>query len=145
MTQVNFYKLAGNFEAALALACRLTEKAYQRGLPVLLHTPDEETSKRLDELLWSFKPTSFLPHAIEAVPESPIAISHGDDPGEHHGILINLAGEAPGWFSRFEKTIEIIYDDQQVIEEKRARWAFYNHRGYPLQYHDLSKAEAAAQ
>lgn len=141
MTHVNFYKLSGDFDAALVLACRLTEKAFQQGLQVLLHTPDEATSRRLDELLWSFKPSAFLPHAVEATPVSDIAISHGDDPGEHHGILINLADEAPGWFSRFEKTIEIVYDEQQVIDSKRERFRFYKSRGYPLQYHDLSKPE----
>ncbi|WP_461482100.1 DNA polymerase III subunit chi [Porticoccus sp.] len=141
MTHINFYKLSGNFEAALALACRLTEKAHQQGLPVLLHTADEATSQQLDQLLWSFKASAFLPHAVETVPTSAIAISHGDDPGEHHGILINLSRHAPGWFSRFEKAVEIVYDDQQVIDEKRERWSFLKSRGYPMQYHDLSKPE----
>lgn len=141
MTQINFYKLSGNFDAALVLACRLTEKAYQQNLPVLLHTPDEAASRQLDELLWSFKPSAFLPHAIETVPASAIAISHTDDPGEHHGILINLSRSAPSWFSRFEKAIEIVYDDQQIIDEKRERWSFLKSRGYPMQYHDLTKPE----
>lgn len=141
MTHINFYKLSGNFDAALALACRLTEKAYQQSLSVLLHTPDEATSQQLDELLWSFKASAFLPHAIETVPASAIAISHTDDPGEHHGILINLSRGTPGWFSRFEKAIEIVYDDQQVIDEKRERWSFLKSRGYPMQYHDLTKPE----
>lgn len=140
MTHINFYKLTGDFDAALTLACRLTEKAHQQGMQVLLHTPDEATSRRLDELLWSFKPSAFLPHAIEMPPQSDIAISHGDDPGEHHGLLINLTAEAPNWFSRFEKAIEIVYDEQQVIEGKRERFRFYKSRGYPLQYHDLSKS-----
>lgn len=141
MTHINFYKLSGNFDAALLLACRLTEKAYQQNLPVLLLTPDEVASRQLDELLWSFKPSAFLPHAIEALPASAIAISHSDDPGEHHGILINLSRSAPSWFSRFEKAIEIVYDDQQIIDEKRERWSFLKSRGYPMQYHDLTKPE----
>lgn len=139
MTHINFYKLSGDFEQALLLACRLVEKARQQGLQVLMHTPDEATSQQLDELLWSFKPSAFIPHAIEATPISPVAISHGDDPGEHHDILINLTEEVPGWFSRFEKTFEIVYDDQKVVEVKRERFRFYKSRGYPLQYHDLSK------
>ena len=77
-------------------------------------------------------------HAIESKPVSAIAINHDDDPGEHHGLLINLSQETPGWFSRFEKAIEIVYDDQRIIELKRERFSFYKHRGYPLNFHDLS-------
>ena len=138
MTNINFYKISGGLSESLMLSCQLTEKAFQQGLPVLLHTGDEDVSRQLDDLLWSFRPTAFLPHAIESTPVSPIAINHDDDPGEHHGLLINLAKETPGWFSRFEKAIEIVYDDQQVIELKRERFSFYKHRGYPLNFHDLS-------
>ncbi|MBG57442.1 MAG: DNA polymerase III subunit chi [Porticoccus sp.] len=138
MTNINFYKINGGFNESLMLACQLTEKAFQQGLQVLLHTGDKDVSQQLDDLLWSFRPTAFLPHAIESKPASAIAINHSDDPGEHHGLLINLSEETPGWFSRFEKAIEIVYDDQRVIESKRERFSFYKHRGYPLNFHDLS-------
>ncbi|WP_438951766.1 DNA polymerase III subunit chi [Porticoccus sp.] len=138
MTHINFYKISGGFDASLTLACQLTEKAYQQGIQVLLHTGSEDVSHQLDGMLWSFRPTAFIPHAIESGPASAVAINHADDPGEHHGLLINLADNTPGWFSRFEKAIEIVYDDQQVIELKRARFGFYKHRGYPLNFHDLT-------
>lgn len=139
MTSVNFYRINGDFNAALILACQLTEKAFQQGLTVLLHTPEAAVSEHLSTQLWSYKPSSFLPHKLEDVPTTPIAISHKNDPGEHHGLLINLGTGSPGWFSRFEKVVEIVYDDQQVIEQKRERYGFYQHRGYPLKYHDLTK------
>lgn len=138
MTNINFYKISGGFSESLILACQLTEKAFQQGLQVLLHTDSEDVSRQLDDLLWSFRPTAFLPHAVEPVPASAIAINHTDEPGDHHGLLINLTRDTPGWFSRFEKAIEIVYDDQQVIEQKRTRFSFYKHCGYPLNFHDLS-------
>lgn len=140
MTQINFYRINGNFDAALLLACQLTEKAFQQDLSVLLHTPDASASEQLSSQLWAFKPSSFLPHQIEDSPTKTIAISHHDNPGEHHGLLINIGNNTPGWFSRFEKAVEIVYDDQQLIEQKRERYSFYNNRGYPLKYHDLTKA-----
>lgn len=139
MTQINFYRINGNFDAALLLACQLTEKAFQQDLSVLLHTPDASASEQLSSQLWAFKPSSFLPHLIEDSPTETIAISHHDNPGEHHDLLINIGNNTPGWFSRFEKAVEIVYDDQQVIEQKRERYSFYNNRGYPLKYHDLTK------
>jgi len=139
MTQVNFYRINGGFDAALTLACQLAEKAFHQGLSVLLHTSDSSTSEKLSCQLWAFKPSSFLPHQVEDSPTETIAISHHDNPGEHHGLLINLGNNTPEWFSRFEKAVEIVYDDQQLIEQKRERYSFYNNRGYPLKYHDLTK------
>jgi DNA polymerase-3 subunit chi len=45
----------------------------------------------------------------------------------------------PDWFSRFRKVVEIVYDDAQVIEKKRQRYSFYQGRGYPIKYHDLTR------
>ena len=59
MTGINFYRIHGDFDATLYLACQLAEKAFQQGLTVLLHTADDAVSQQLDHLLWSFKPTAF--------------------------------------------------------------------------------------
>ena len=139
MTQVNFYRINGDFNAVLTLACQLAEKAFQQDLSVLLYTSDSTISEQLSSQLWAFKPYSFLPHQVEDFPSETIAISHHDNPGKHHGLLINIGNNTPGWFSRFEKAVEIVYDNQQVIEQKRERYSFYNNRGYPLKYHDLTK------
>lgn len=141
MTHINFYRINGNFDAVLKLACQLTEKAYQHGLTVLLHTPESSISKLLDEQLWRFKPSSFLPHTQENNPKEAISISHQNEPGKHHGLLINLGNNIPDWFSRFEKAIEIVYDDQQTIDQKRDRYSFYKNRGYPIKYHDLTSSD----
>ena len=139
MTGINFYRIHGGFDAALKLACQLTEKAFHQGHAVLLHTEDENISTQLDNLLWAFKPTAFLPHQKGLETQSSISICHQNEPGDHHGLLINLTSDTPSWFSRFEKTIEIVYDDQTVIENKRERFSFYKSRGYPLNYYDLTK------
>lgn len=140
MTHINFYRINGNFDAAQKLACKLTEKAFQKGLTVLLHTSELTISNQLDEQLWRFKPASFLPHAQEDTPKETISISHQNKPGEHHGLLINLSNNTPDWFSRFENAREIVYDDQQTIDQKREQYSFYKSRGYPIKYHDLTKA-----
>jgi|TARA_R110000822_G_scaffold59736_26_gene149088 DNA polymerase-3 subunit chi len=139
MTNINFYRINGGFDAALALACQLTEKAFHQGLTVLLHTADETISQELDSQLWSFKSTAFLPHELEKSPKDSVSICHHDDPGDHHGLLINLGTDTPGWFTRFEKAVEIVYDDEKIIKQKRERFSFYKSRGYPLNYHDLTK------
>ncbi len=139
MTHIGFYKIAGDAQAALRFACQLTEKAFKQQMTVLIHTVGETQSEQLSHLLWSFSPVSFLPHGLEASPISGIAISHENEPGDHHGFLINLTNRVPGWFSRFERAAEIVYDEHQVIENKREHFKFYKDRGYPIQYHDLGQ------
>lgn len=140
MTDVKFYKIKGGVENVLLLACQLAEKAVGQNMRVLLNT-NTDHAEQLSQLLWSFKPSAFLPHTDDLGSEHTveIVITTSNDPGEHHGVLVNLQPETPTWFSRFEKTIEIIYDDQQIMEKKRDAFRYYKSRGYPLQYHDLSK------
>ena len=140
MTNIMFYRITGDYDSAMLLACQLTEKAYQQNLSVLISTPEETVSDKISKKLWGFRASSFLPHQIETDPSVSISISHSLDPGEHDGLLINLSDEStPGWFSRFKKVIEIVYDEQQVIAIKRERYSFYQNRGYPIKYHDLTK------
>ena len=139
MTKVNFYRINGNLQAALILACQLTEKAWQQGMTVLIHA-DQSANKQLDELLWSFSKTAFLPHAESECPREAISITSKDNPGDHHGLLISLTEQTPSWFSRFEKVAEIIYDEPALMAHKRESFRLYKSRGYPLQYHELASS-----
>jgi DNA polymerase III subunit chi len=65
MTRVDFYVLPDADPAQRPLlACKLAEKAYGQGLKVYIHTATEGEALHLDELLWTFRAGSFLPHAI---------------------------------------------------------------------------------
>ena len=138
MTKISFYRINGNRQEGLRLACQLGEKAFRQNLSVLFHC-DEATTADLSAMLWSFQPSAFLPHSIEQEPSDTIAITSADSPGNHHDVLISLTANTPKWYSRFEKAIEIVYDDQQIMTSKRDAFRYYKSRGYPLQYHDLSK------
>ena len=143
MTQVDFYVLG---EAAAGdrflLACRLAEKAWQQGRRVYLHTDSEADSRHLDKLLWTYRDGGFLPHglAIEADPElNPILIGYGENAGEEHDVLVNLASEVPDFFSRFERVVEPVDRNSAVRAAGRYRYRFYRDRGYPLNSHDIQK------
>ncbi|UTW46252.1 DNA polymerase III subunit chi [bacterium SCSIO 12696] len=139
MTDVQFYNTCQPLEDALQYTCRLIEKVSARRLPILVHTADEAIGKQLDDLLWSFQETSFIGHTTDNSDYQAINISWEDDPGEHHHVLINLGTQVPSWHGRFEKVLEIIYDQKDVIESKRNSFRYYKERGYPLRYHDLKK------
>ena len=82
--------------------------------------------------------SSFLPHG-SGTESAPVAVSCDPDPGDHHQILINLQPGIPTWFSRFDRVIEIIYQDDEYEQSKRDNFLFYKQRGYALSYHDLSE------
>ena len=138
MTDVSFYKLSGDLQVALALVCQLAQKALKMNQKVLCLVADNETAETLNKMLWDFQASSFVPHGIGAE-QMPVAITAKSDPADHHSILINLQAEIPTWFSRFERVMEIIYQQPEYEQAKRDNFKFYKERGYPLSFHDLSE------
>ncbi len=143
MTRVDFYVLQAGAEQQRALfACRLTEKAWRLGHRIYVHTPSPGDTRRVDELLWTFRDGSFLPHlALDDLPsedpdaETPVLIGHADEPGPDHDLLVNLSHEVPLFFSRFERVAEIVAAES--AETARDRFRFYRDRGYELNTHRL--------
>ena len=139
MTRVGFY-VVGNADPGfrLSVAARLTDKAFRQGHRVYLHAADEQQARQLDELLWGFRPQSFLPHGLVGSPDAEqVAIGWGDDPGQHDDLLINLQLGIPGFFSRFHRVAEVVTQDPDSLAALRQSWRFYQERGYHLEKHDL--------
>jgi DNA polymerase-3 subunit chi len=137
LTSISFYKLSGDQQVALSLACQLIHKSLQAKQQVLCLVPDNATAQQLDEKLWGFQATAFVPHAL-GVDNAPVAITVEAEPGDHHQILINLQPQIPTWFSRFDRVMEIIYPEPDYEQAKRDNFTFYKDRGYALSFHDLS-------
>lgn len=140
MTRVDFYILeAGGAEARQRFACRLTEKAFAQGHRVFVHTGDPESARRLDELLWTFRAGSFVPHELaEGDPGTPVHVGAGEPPREQDDVLINLAPEVPLFFSRFTRVAEVVDGDEGAREAGRERYRFYRERGYTLDTHNVA-------
>jgi len=153
MTRIDFYQIDSH-EAALVFTCRLVDKIYHRGHKIHIHTVDAQQSEELDELLWSFRPDSFLPHSqcLHATASSdaspgdnnnqpvPIRISHMAEP-DHQDILINISSAVPDFFSRFDRVAEVVPVDQNSRKAARANYRFYQDRGYPLHFHDMKRTK----
>ncbi len=154
MTKVDFYILADtSIEQRHQFVCRLVEKTYKLGHQIYIHSDDNAQANALDQLLWSWRSSSFIPHHIEeaAADTDPpgassacdsIQIGFGAARGSaanHNGLLINLSQGVPEFFSRFERVSEIVIQAPDITESTRANYRFYRDRGYPLQTHDLRK------
>lgn len=135
MTRIDFYQISGD---ETTFTCRLIDKVYRRGHLIYVHTSTEEQAKTLDEQLWVFRPDSFIPHALQSLDSSaPIKIGHNHEPIEHQDVLINLSGEIPLWFSRFDRVAEVVPVDQNSRQSARKNYTFYKDRGYTLNYHKM--------
>ncbi|HIG79608.1 MAG TPA: DNA polymerase III subunit chi [Cycloclasticus sp.] len=140
MTRIDFYVLPdASINQQQLFACRLAQKASKQGHRVYIHTESEEQSKKLDELLWSFSATSFVPHTTDAneCADNPVYINHSGDPLDIHDVLINLTQQTPDCFGRFKRFAELLNQDEAIKQAGRERFKFYKSRGYPLHTHKL--------
>jgi DNA polymerase-3 subunit chi len=133
LPRVDFYILPGETPAARdLLSCRLAEKACKKGHKVYLHTDSEAHARRLDELLWTFRAGSFLPHALthdDPNPSPPILIGSGSEAPPVPDVLINLAAGVPPFFAQFERVAEIVDQAAEIKQAGRERFRFYREQG----------------
>ena len=141
MTQVDFYILQDSQPNAQALlTCRLTEKAFKQGHQVYINTESRQQLKKLDDMLWTFRDGSFLPHGLykaNAGSDHPVLLGHAVEPDGPSDVLVNLSNDVPSFFSRFNRVAELVGGDEAQREAARERYRFYKDRGYTLNTHKL--------
>lgn len=148
MTRVDFYILSEPDK--LGFVCRLVEKTFHLGHRIYVHAESEEQAVQLDDLMWTFKQGSFVPHALcgaEADGEFPILIGHqapraparalhADRPC---ALLVNLRAELLDFFTRFERVAEIVAPDEASRQAGRERFRLYRERGCELETHTIAR------
>lgn len=138
MTLIDFYSGSND---RLHTACRLSAKVIQQNLKVTIFIPDARNANRLDDLLWTFSSTAFIPHCHvddKLAPETPVTISQSDELLPHDNVLINLHDTHPPFFSRFLRLIEISGASTEDTVSARKRYRFYKERGYEIRHHKLN-------
>ena len=140
MTRVDFYILQDGAAAdRLRFVCRLTEKAWRAGHQVFVQTATREQAMQLDELLWTFRAGSFVPHALTtATDEVPIVIGERNRPNSAHDLLVNLTNAPPDAFRDYQRVAEIIDQDEDNKKAGRERFRFYKDNGCELETHTIS-------
>jgi DNA polymerase-3 subunit chi len=136
VTRIDFYRYA---EDKQHYACRLAAKA-SRSNKVVVFAPDREVLDRFDRALWTYQATGFVPHARAGSPhaaETPVILSSSGDDLPHHDVLLNLGAEWPPFFATFDRVLEIVGADEADKELARARYVFYQKRGYDIRVNDI--------
>ncbi len=143
MTHIDFYILSSADEnARLAFVSKLAEKIFHARRQIVIATEDASTSQVMSQQLWTARPESFLAHNLgEAFqrPSDAIVITN-DEPHSHcHDVLINLTqGVLENHFSRFQRLVEVVNQNADVLERSRKTFQFYRERGYPIKSHKLT-------
>lgn len=142
LTQVDFYILtaATSHQGRARFACRLAEKAWQQGYRVFIHTASDLEAQQLDDLLWTFRPESFVPHTMASDPSGgdlPVLVGSGSEPTLALDLLINLSDVVPTYFQRFARLAEIVEPTEEQREVARSRYRHYREQGCNLRSHKL--------
>ncbi|MNV93417.1 DNA polymerase III subunit chi [compost metagenome] len=94
-------------------------------------------------MLWALAPQDFLAHCHsdadeELVHASPVLLAVDVASTPHHEVLLNLCGEVPEGFARFDRLVEVVSaQDEADRAQARVRWRHYASRGYSIVRHDL--------
>ena len=142
--QVDFYvRPEASLDALETFACRLVETVWQRGHQVLVLAASDAAARRLDDLLWTFRDESFVPHrrvgaGDPASPEpvdEPVVVS---TPGAWSGaldVLVNLTPSVPEEADRAARVAEVVPAAGPGRDAGRERYREYRSRGYELRTH----------
>lgn len=138
MTQVNFYTLpSSEAQARLLFVCRLAEKAYSLGHRTHIQTESESQAKLLDDLLWQYSASSFIPHSIHIdsgqICADPVSLGSSLAGAQHADVLINLGEQPVEAEEQFERINEVISADDESLEQGRIRYRFYQGKAYQIE------------
>ena len=142
MARVDFYVLAAAGEASRELfACRLAEKVYRLEQSVHIHASGPQQASQLDDLLWTFRDGSFVPHEViergEDPVESAVTIGAGPDALRKADLLINLSDGLVENSGAFPRVAEIVTSDEDRRQRSRRLFAEYRSQGFELETHEI--------
>ncbi len=139
MQKVNFHILESNdHNGKLRYACRLVHAAWEQGMKISIHTADPAHSSRLDDLLWTFSQSSFIPHATAGAQpldwdDYPVQIGENADEGagteKPVDALINLCRQSCRQPQRYALIHEVVSSDPADKQAARERFRHYRSRG----------------
>jgi DNA polymerase-3 subunit chi len=135
-TEIRFYHLQQTpLERALP---EILQKAVAGGRRAVVRAHDEAMAERLNEILWTYDPNSFLPHGSKkdgSAAEQPIWLTAEEENPNGADILILTHGATcadPGAFALCCEMLD--GTDAAAVSAARARWKHYKEAGHTLTY-----------
>jgi len=141
--KVDFYLLDRHVtDGRLRAACRLCRKIHTLGHRIYVQTPDLEQARKLDELMWTFDQSSFVPHGLydpgQVEMDTPIALGPHPPSGGDYEVLVTMLDTVPDQYDEFARVAELVDNTPEDKALARDRYRWYRDRGCELSKHDLS-------
>lgn len=142
MPEISFYVLpTESTQERNQFACKLIEKAYRSGVFAYVLTDSQEQSRQIDDLLWTFRAGSFIPHQIFAdeTPEiaNTVLIGAINPPAQWQKTVINLSSKIPQDFQQAERILEILDNSEETKAWGRQRYRQYQQAGIEITTHKM--------
>jgi DNA polymerase-3 subunit chi len=137
MTEVIFVEVnAGRIEIR---ACEIAEENYARGNRLQIIALDQEQAERLDDLLWTFKHDTFIPHGLWTgspdEPTQPIVITTSKEPVQGMDSLLMMGYGDVDLVSQFSQAFHlVVVDNQERIAGSRGYWTLLKEAGFSLRH-----------
>jgi DNA polymerase-3 subunit chi len=137
MPKISFYVLSSESERLRSFfCCQLIEKAYREGMYCYLLTDSDNQTRMLDNLLWTFRPNSFIPHEIYSgeLPtiDNIVLIGSLAPPDHWKKLVINFSSQTLANLTGTERLLEIIDNHPQRKQEGRNRYRDYQQQGLEI-------------
>lgn len=136
MTEILFYHLTESLrEAALP---PLVEKSLERGWKVAIQTESEAERDRLDDILWTFRADSFIPHGREDEPHAqnqPVLLTTAAANPGNADIRFFVEGAPVSDVDQYQRVV-VMFDGHDVDEltAARAQWKRLKQGAHSLTY-----------
>jgi DNA polymerase-3 subunit chi len=142
LTQTMFYSIeeqssiVGITEAQLHLhyACLQAAHFYRQNQRVFIYTQDQQSAHDIDEMLWAFEPTSFVPHnLIGEGPKQGAAVEISwQPPTNRRTVLINLTSKVPNFAHQFSHLIDFVPRNETLKQQARDRFRTCRQWGFQV-------------
>lgn len=136
MTEIRFYHLQTQpLERALP---SILTKALAGGRRTVVRLPDTQEVERMNVLLWTYDPNSFLPHGAGRdgnAAQQPVWLTAKEENPNNADVLILTGGAAAENIEDFTLCCEMLDgNDSQATADARARWKTYRDAGHTVTY-----------
>lgn len=130
--KVDFYVYElSDYQFYQRLVCNLVEDAYNQENNILLLCENEESCETLDELLWTFKDVSFIPH--EKKLNNKILTQHINLTKKKRSlILMNLTYSFPDSLETHDRVIEMSGYDEDSRQKARLNFKRYKTMNFEI-------------
>ncbi len=136
MTEVRFYHLQKQtLDQALPL---ILEKVYQTGKNAVVRMVDEKEVNRMNDLLWTYKPASFLPHGCKKTgnaDQHPIWLCAKAENPNNAKTLILTQGQTEDDMTPYDLCCDMLDGrNDEAVKNARTRWKEYKEKGFTVTY-----------